>query len=518
MLSEMQQIEEQIEKLRLAKNLETIFVLAKHLKEIADAENNDYYRAVANYHIANYYFSRSNYQEALAFAFDGISYGEVASANFYLIQLNNLVGMIYGTIGDEVNSVQYTLRAYYIAKMNNETRYIYILTNNLGVLFYDLQYYDIAYEYFVESFNEREITDYANIKINDGFNLVNLVGCSLHLRKMDDFFKWMQYLNVYRDKYSECIVEDDYLLYLIYEAYYDANYIEMEERIYDYFNFCSKDLDQLHVYKNMVQIFKLSVDAGFEDISRVLLEQLNIFMKKYTEYKRSSRLNEYYVQYSMKFGREQLVDRLLNYFDSKKKEDEVWKSEMKSTLQTNIKMEKIMFEQKIILKTNEELRRNMELEEFTRVLNKNSFTNYVKEELDMMHQDQFMALFIIDIDKFKSINDTMGHYYGDQVLIQIVEAIKKNLRENDYVGRIGGDEFSIFMKNILSIEYLNEKIENIMDSIQGIAGECQVSASVGISVISQKVSFEKLFKSADEAMYEAKNDGGNRYCLKMMEG
>ena len=128
-----------------------------------------------------------------------------------------------------------------------------------------------------------------------------------------------------------------------------------------------------------------------------------------------------------------------------------------------------------------------------------------------------MALFIIDIDKFKNINDTMGHYYGDQVLIQIVEAIKKNLRDNDYLGRIGGDEFSIFMKNILSMDYLNEKTENIMKSIQSIAGECQVSASVGLSVISQKCDFESLFKSADEAMYEAKNNGGNRYCLKMLD-
>ena len=111
----------------------------------------------------------------------------------------------------------------------------------------------------------------------------------------------------------------------------------------------------------------------------------------------------------------------------------------------------------------------------------------------------------------------MGHYYGDQVLIQIVEAIKKNLRDNDYLGRIGGDEFSIFMKNILSMDYLNEKTENIMKSIQSIAGECQVSASVGLSVISQKCDFESLFKSTDEAMYEAKNNGGNRYCLKMLD-
>lgn len=517
MLKEMQEIEEQIEELRLTRDLDAIFVLAKRLKELAEIENNDYFRTVANYHIANFYFNSGYYKEALDFAFDGITIGEIISANFYLIQLNNLVGMVYGTIGDEINSVQYMLKAYYIAKVNKETRFIYIITNNLGVLFFDLEYYDIAYDYFMESFRERNIENFDDIKVNDGYNIINLVGCSLHLRKMEDYSVWMSYLEAYRKKFTDFIVEDDHLLYQVYEMYYCQEYQKMLERIYDFLNYCDKDMDQLHTYKNLVQIFKMCIDAGFEEICLALLEQLNIYIKEYPEYKRTSRLMEYYIQFSLRFQNERLKDVLFEYYKLKKKEDDVWKEEMKSTLQTNIKMEKIMFEQKIILKTNEELRKNMELEEFTRVLNKNSFTNYVKEELAMMHQDQYMALFIIDIDKFKSINDTMGHYYGDQVLIQIVDAIKKNLRENDYVGRIGGDEFSIFMKNILSMDYLKEKTDNIMNSIQSITGECKVSASVGISVISQKVSFEKLFKSADEAMYEAKNDGGNRYCLKMLD-
>ena len=188
MLEEMRNIEQQIDIERLSKNMDAIFVLAKKLKELAENERDDYYMAVACYYIANYNLNKGNYQEALDFALDGITYGEIISANFYLIQLNNLVGMIYGTLGDEVNSVQYTLKAYYIAKMNNVNRSVYILTNNLGVLFYDLQYYDIAYEYFLESFKERDITDSSLLKINDGFNIINLVGCSLHLHKMDVLF------------------------------------------------------------------------------------------------------------------------------------------------------------------------------------------------------------------------------------------------------------------------------------------------------------------------------------------
>lgn len=517
MLKEMQKIAEEIEKFRLSRDLEAIFLLAQQLKEIAEKDHNDYYMTIACYHIANYYFNCGNYQNSLSFAIEGVTFGKIISEHFFLIQLYNLIGMVYGTVGDEINSVQYMLKAYYEAKANKIVRYTFNITNNLGVLFYDLEYYDIAYEYFLESFKERGIRDTKSVNRNDGYNLINLLGCSLHLRKLDEYERWKGYLNVYREQFTDYTVENDYYLYQIYEAYYNRDYQSMMNCIYDFLNYGSLDADQLHTYKNMAQIFRLSVDAGFESISHVLLEQLNIYIKKYPEYKRTSRLLEYYIQYSIRFADDQLKDALLSYYQAKKKEDEVWKAEMKSTLMTNINMEKIVYEQKIILQTNEKLRKNMELEEFTRVLNKNAFTNYVKAELDMMHLNQYMALFIIDIDKFKIINDTMGHYYGDQVLIQIVEAIKKNLRENDYVGRIGGDEFSVFMKNILSMEYLNEKTDNIMKSIQSIAGECQVSASVGISVISQKVSFERLFKSADEAMYEAKNVGGNRYCLRILE-
>ncbi len=214
-----------------------------------------------------------------SFAIEGVTFGKIISEHFFLIQLYNLIGMVYGTVGDEINSVQYMLKAYYEAKANKIVRYTFNITNNLGVLFYDLEYYDIAYEYFLESFKERGIRDTKSVNRNDGYNLINLLGCSLHLRKLDEYERWKAYLNVYREQFTDYTVENDYYLYQIYEAYYNRDYQSMMNCIYDFLNYGSLDADQLHTYKNMAQIFRLSVDAGFESISHVLLEQLNIYIK-----------------------------------------------------------------------------------------------------------------------------------------------------------------------------------------------------------------------------------------------
>ena len=71
-------------------------------------------------------------------------------------------------------------------------------------------------------------------------------------------------------------------------------------------------------------------------------------------------------------------------------------------------------------------------------MNKTAFRTHVSAELETMHQDQYVCLLVIDIDKFKSINDTFGHLVGDQVLLHVVKVLKEVLRSSDFIGRIGG--------------------------------------------------------------------------------
>ncbi len=132
--------------------------------------------------------------------------------------------------------------------------------------------------------------------------------------------------------------------------------------------------------------------------------------------------------------------------------------------------------------------------------------------------DELCAMVLIDIDHFKAVNDTLGHAYGDRLLINISATLRRVLRREDYVARIGGDEFIIFFHEIANRRWIEEKARQLVDALkQSVAGEKHaigVSASVGIAYASRAAdTYEDLYRNADMAMYKAKQAGGNRFAV-----
>ena len=124
----------------------------------------------------------------------------------------------------------------------------------------------------------------------------------------------------------------------------------------------------------------------------------------------------------------------------------------------------------------------------------------------------YMLLF--DIDNFKSINDTYGHETGDRVLVKLVEVLKNNFRSDDYICRIGGDEFVVFMvhSNQMQDEQIKAKIERINDALEeNTDGLPRASISVGITHGTDADSMKELFEKTDAAMYQAKQNGKRTY-------
>ncbi len=126
------------------------------------------------------------------------------------------------------------------------------------------------------------------------------------------------------------------------------------------------------------------------------------------------------------------------------------------------------------------------------------------------------ALLAIDLDGFKSVNDTLGHHAGDAVLIQTAERLTRCVRSADTVGRVGGDEFLVILGTVLSVDdakTVAEKIIVILSMPFRIGHqEAQIGGSIGISVFPEHgKDAETLIKNADEAMYAAKKTGKNRY-------
>lgn len=127
------------------------------------------------------------------------------------------------------------------------------------------------------------------------------------------------------------------------------------------------------------------------------------------------------------------------------------------------------------------------------------------------------AFFILDIDNFKNVNDTFGHAFGDQVLEDFAKRIKRQFRDGDIVGRIGGDEFVVFVP-VPSKEWVGTKAKVLSQSLQYVFSDgqrhCHISASIGVAVSPEAgTNFEMLYQNADIALYQSKENGKNSYTV-----
>lgn len=157
----------------------------------------------------------------------------------------------------------------------------------------------------------------------------------------------------------------------------------------------------------------------------------------------------------------------------------------------------------------------------TSLLNRRAFTEMVDGYLKRAKEagaPTYGALLAIDVDHFKIINDSFGHDIGDEALKQIARSIVSAVRETDIVGRIGGEEFCVFIPG-QSPESVRLVAERIRTSISETAFEARgqpqhLSASIGGVTFNRNATFDDLYRYADEWLYCAKNAGRNRVELR----
>ena len=142
----------------------------------------------------------------------------------------------------------------------------------------------------------------------------------------------------------------------------------------------------------------------------------------------------------------------------------------------------------------------------TGIYNRNGY-NFIRDNTDW----NSCALLLFDLDKFKLVNDTYGHKMGDEVLIKTAACIKTAFRAQDYVCRIGGDEFAVIMVNLdaSSADVIRRKVETINDSLGNAHdGIPPITISCGAAYGEWIGDYDKLFKEADAALYRVKGSGG----------
>ncbi len=165
-----------------------------------------------------------------------------------------------------------------------------------------------------------------------------------------------------------------------------------------------------------------------------------------------------------------------------------------------------------IIRLEEELTKRATTDSLTQAYNRSEYDEIVQREMHRCKRyNTLLSLLVLDIDHFKKINDAHGHLAGDNVLKEVVNIIRENIRGSDYLTRWGGEEFIVLLPET-GVEKAEALADRIKDSIENhqFNGLGKVTVSLGVTQYREDDSGEELMKRADEAMYRAKAGGRNR--------
>lgn len=151
-----------------------------------------------------------------------------------------------------------------------------------------------------------------------------------------------------------------------------------------------------------------------------------------------------------------------------------------------------------------------EMDGLTNLYNHMTTKKLVNERIKKQSAYSTDALILIDCDNFKGINDTFGHLEGDEALRNVSEVLKTNFRQKDIIGRIGGDEFCVYMKDIPSKKAVELKSAGLISQISEKDKKHNLTFSIGIAFLNEERDYNELFEKADLALYQAKDEGRAR--------
>lgn len=305
------------------------------------------------------------------------------------------------------------------------------------------------------------------------------------------------------------LVKDERGLTYVYSTY--SNYYEK-----------IGDLDKANEY--LKKSIKKAEEFGNDHLLINILESYISFLEKHDSYADRD-IKDYYKKYHyLMDGKEDkelnsLVSEIvktnekLNQSRLLQLEDEALQNKIRFT--SAVVMILILGVMLVIMRSNIK-KKNMTEKKLEEIANKDYLTGVntraygYKLILDLIRNKVHFSLSLLDIDNFKSINDTFGHIFGDKVLKTIADKIKEKIDNDDIVIRFGGEEFIVIFVNCTIIE-AKEKLDKIREDINEIIFDNQVRVSISAGIKEwDNTTIEDVIDQADKLLYKAKNEGKNR--------
>ena len=435
-----------------------------------------------------------------------------------VFRTKNSLAILYSYTNEDQKALEYYEEVYQYAKDQGLVRPVSILTYNLGKAHQRLQNLDEADRYFDESIGlSRALNDSA--------------GVAFALRGQAEVYLANKQLELARQRLEEVValftslgnqMQVAQTTTLLADIYFKLNQYDRSIRLYQ---------ESIKVFHKKESIYSLSL--AYKQLSQVYEKvedyknayesyvSHNQFDNKYRQLKHEKRLEELRVVFDTE--RAEVANKLLvetNKLTAAELEQQIQFSNFQTAIigLGLIVVTLLVFQVRRNLQNKKRLELLVRTDELTQLANRRYIMELIEREFKLaLRGNSSLALIMFDIDHFKSFNDKYGHKVGDEVLQAVSRCCQEQVRSTDLLGRIGGEEFLIFLPQTQIGEAMEvaERCRLAVESLDLSMVEDEVRLTISLGVTSfddNLVTVDDMLNEADIAMYQAKSQGRNKVC------
>ncbi len=460
-------------------------------------------------------FRRGEFKEALDLLLRCAKAPKNAATKLSEARSYRMLGMIYGYLGQEMLSKEHLLKALRLSKKNSFQREI--IDCYIGLSFFHtlLKDYTQALEYqsqalpYIREFKQKE-PEIAGIMESVCLAYRGLICAKMGQKELgEEFLVQVEHLTGDLGEKSWSVPILDLALRIAYENGEAEKIGRCLEQLSEQAILEEGFFETLEYYFDICA-FLLEKDMAKE--VRALLDYIksyyDVIPLAYLKYD----IRNYELMYAKKYGDEELQWQASQNLLAVLPE---YEAEQQRAKLYSFDYIEFMHEERDL---SAKMEQNSKLDPMTGLFNKYTIEFLVDEYFKQMDEMSSAALLIIDMDHFKQINDTLGHLAGDAILTDTAVVIRRFFKGDALCGRVGGDEFMVFVKDVQDVSSLLLQAEFLRQEIAKTTSERNITiaiqASVGIAVSTAGFrDYAGMFKAADEALYRAKKEGRNRICV-----
>lgn len=488
-----------------------------YLEALADATADLILRAVVLYHRSDIPYEEKDFELCRCIVEDTLKYCKEIDFTYYIMRCYNTLAILDSGQSDFYSSIDNYLKAFFIADVHPEYKYAYALLNNIGNLFVWLDEHEAAIDYLIRGYDK-----YHEEEIDSTFILsviiLNIVEEYSLLHEYDKAKEWSEYDIDFIEEVDGLIKRILILneIDLLYASGKKEKVLPLARQV-----ICKaeEEIDFIYMFRTYIRLLDYAIKFNDKETADYVLEHTEMISKE-------SPLNTFQYDYTV------LKYQYYEAFEKQKDDGRIAKQLIKEYVETsdhivmqmrNTYTRRILTETELLKERNEkedalnqsrQLQKDIELDYFTHILNKVSVEKYINEAVSNKTKDINQALFLIDIDYFKHVNDNYGHERGDELILAVVDMISSSCSKNMLFGRFGGDEFVLYIKNAGRTEFFSTFAEELLEKARRIEIEegRYITLSMGICIVeNNELRFKEIFQYADEALYETKRNGRNGF-------